>query len=115
MEAILKRTKDIDVVYCENDGEALGAIDAMEEAGLKCNPDDGVIVISFDATKKGLEYCFEGRIALDVECNPLQGPYVDGIIKQLWRGETVERKKFVDETVFDYFTITKGMIEKRGY
>ncbi len=34
MGAILKQTKDIDVVYCENDGEALGAIDAMEEAGL---------------------------------------------------------------------------------
>ncbi len=115
MGAILKRTKDIDVVYCENDGEALGAIDAMEEAGLKCNPEDGVIVVSFDATKKGLEYCFEGRIALNVECNPLQGPYVDEIIKKLSRGEQVERKKFVDETLFDFYTITKGMIEKRGY
>ena len=115
MGTILKRTKDIDVVYCENDGEALGAIDAMEEAGLKCNPEDGVIVISFDATKKGLEYCFDGKIALNVECNPLQGPYVDAVIKKLSRGEQVERKKFVDETVFDYYTITKGMIEKRGY
>lgn len=115
MSAILKRTKDIDVVYCENDGEALGAIDALEEAGLKCNPEDGVIVISFDATKKGLEYCFEGRIALNVECNPLQGPYVDEIIKKLWRGETVERKKYVDESMFDFYTITKGMIEKRDY
>ncbi len=37
MNDILKQTNDIDVVYCENDGEALGAIDAMEEAGLKCN------------------------------------------------------------------------------
>lgn len=115
MGTILKRTTDIDVVYCENDGEALGAIDAMEEAGLTCNPDDGVIVISFDATKKGLEYCFEGRIALNVECNPLQGPYIDTIIKKLWLGEAVERKKFVDETMFDYYTITMGMIEQRGY
>lgn len=115
MGTILKQTREIDVVYCENDGEALGAIDALEEAGLTCNPDDGVIVISFDATRKGLEYCFEGRIALNVECNPLQGPYVDAVIKKLWLGETVERKQFVEETVFDYYTITKGMIEKRGY
>jgi len=115
MGAILKRTKDIDVVYCENDGEALGAIDAMEEAGLKCNADDGVIVISFDASKLALEYCLEGKIGLDVECNPLQGPYVDGIIKRLQRGESIEREKYIEETQFDCFTITQEMIDSRKY
>jgi simple sugar transport system substrate-binding protein len=115
MGAILKETKEIDVVYCENDGEALGAIDAMEEAGLTCNTDGGVIVISFDATKLGLSYCLQGKIALNVECNPLQGPYVAGIIQRLERGETVEPVKHVDETAFDCFTITKEMIEGRGY
>lgn len=115
MGSILKKTNDIDVVYCENDGEALGAIDAMEEAGLKCNADDGVIVISFDATRLGLEYCLEGKIALDVECNPLQGPYVDGIIKQLQSGEVVDREKYIDETQFDCFTITQQMINDREY
>lgn len=115
MGAILKRTKDIDVVYCENDGEALGAIDAMEEAGLKCNAEDGVIVISFDATRLGLEYCLQGKIALDVECNPLQGPYVQDIIQKLERNEPIERVAFVDETQFDCFTITQEMIDGRKY
>ncbi len=115
MGSILKETSDIDVVYCENDGEALGAIDAMEEAGLSCNADGGVIVISFDATKLGLTYCLEGKIALNVECNPLQGPYVAEIIQRLERGETVEQVKHVEETAFDSFTITKAMIDARGY
>ncbi len=115
MNEILKQTKSIDVVYCENDGEALGAIDAMEEAGLKCNADDGVIVISFDATKLALEYCLEGKIGLDVECNPLQGPYVDEIVKRLERGEPIEREKYIEETQFDCFTITPEMIESRDY
>lgn len=115
MCSILKDTTDIDVVFCENDGEALGAIDAMEEAGLVCNGNDGVIVISFDATRLGLKYCLEGKIALDVECNPLQGPYVDRIIKQLRRGEPIERVTYVDETQFDCFTITQEMIDARGY
>jgi len=115
MQSILKETSDIDVVYCENDGEALGAIDAMEEAGLSCNTNGGVIVISFDATKLGLTYCLEGKIALNVECNPLQGPYVASLIQQLERGETVDPVKHVDETAFDCFTITKAMIEGRGY
>lgn len=115
MNKILKRTREIDVVYCENDGEALGAIDAMEEAGLKCNADDGVIVISFDATRLALEYCMQEKIGLDVECNPLQGPYVAGIIERLERGEPIERVKYIEETQFDCFTITRGIIENRKY
>jgi len=115
MGAILKENTDIDVVYCENDGEALGAIDAMEEAGLSCNANDGVIVISFDATKLGLTYCLEGKIALNVECNPLQGPYVAALIQRMERGEPIEQVKHVEETAFDCFTITKAMIEGRGY
>lgn len=115
MDSILLKTTDIDVVYCENDGEALGAIDAMEEAGLKCNVDGGVIVISFDATRLGLTRCLEGKIALNVECNPLQGPYVADIIQQMERGEPVEQKKYIGETWFDCFTITQEMIDIRGY
>ncbi len=115
MGAILKQTKNIDVVYCENDGEALGAIDAMEEAGMKCNVNGGVIVISFDATKLGLEYCIDGKIGLDVECNPLQGPYIDRIIRRLQRGDPIERETLIDETQFDCFSITQGMIDGRKY
>lgn len=115
MTEILKQTKDIDVVYCENDGEAFGAIDAMEEAGLKCNVNDGVIVISFDATRLGLKYCLEGKIGLTVECNPLQGPYVDEMIKRLERNEPIEQKKYIEETQFDFFTITQEMIDHREY
>jgi len=114
MAAILDETTDIDVVYCENDGEALGAIDAMQEAGLSCNADGGVIVVSFDATKLGLTYCLQGMIALNVECNPLQGPYVADIIQRMERGETVEQEKYIDETCFDSFSITSEMIENRG-
>lgn len=115
MGEILKQTKDIDVVYCENDGEALGAIDAMEEAGLKCSADDGVIVISFDATKLGLEYCLKRKISLDVECNPLQGPYVDDVIRKLERGEPAKREIIVDETQFDCYSITQEIIDSRKY
>ena len=115
MGSILEKTTDVDIVYCENDGEALGAIDAMEEAGLKCNADGGVIVISFDATRLGLTRCLEGKIALNVECNPLQGPYVADIIRQMERGGPVEQEKYINETWFDCFTVTQEMIDARGY
>lgn len=115
MSSILERTKDIDVVYCENDGEALGAIDAMEEAGLQCDPNYGVIVISFDATRLGLEYTLARKIALNVECNPLQGPYVDETIKKLERGEPIEQIRYIDETYFDFTGITREIIDSRQY
>lgn len=115
MVEILKETQDITVVYCENDGMALGAIDALEEAGLPCNATDGVIVISFDATKLGLTRCLEGRIALNVECNPLQGPYVDEIIQKLERGESIHREQYIEETLFDYLTVSQELIDSRKY
>ena len=55
------------------------------------------------------------RLALDAECNPLQGPYVDKIIKRLHDGKQIERKEYVEEKYFDYFTITREKIEGRGY
>jgi len=115
MGSILEQTTDIDIVYCENDGEALGAIAAMEEAGLSCNAKDGVIVISFDATRLGLQYCLGGKIALNVECNPLQGPYVNEIIKKIQLREPFSRMNYIDETLFDSFTITQEMIDERQY
>ena len=33
MESMLKQYDNINVVYCENDNEAFGAIDAIEAAG----------------------------------------------------------------------------------
>ncbi len=55
------------------------------------------------------------RLALDAECNPLQGPYVDKIIKRLHDGKSIERKEYVEKKYFDYFTITQEIIEGRGY
>ena len=51
MEEYLKKYKDIDMVYCENDSEALGAINAIEQAGKKVGT-DGIQIISFDATRE---------------------------------------------------------------
>ncbi|MDO5111199.1 MAG: ABC transporter substrate-binding protein [Clostridia bacterium] len=115
MTDIVKKDAQIDVVYCENDGEALGAIDALEQAGYKCNVWDGVIVVAFDATNLGLNYCLDGRISLNVECNPLQGPYVADIISALEQGAPIEKVQHIDETLFDCFTITQQIIDARAY
>ena len=114
MESVLKQNSDIDVVYCENDNEAFGAIDAIEAAGKKCG-DDGITVISFDATKAGLTETLNGKISYDVECNPLHGPRVQKIIEQLEKGETPDKEAYVDEEAFDKDTLTQDVLDKRAY
>ena len=102
MESLLKKHKDdIDVVYCENDNEAFGAIDAITAAGKTVGTGkDDILVMSFDSTKTGLTDVKDGKIILDTECNPLHGPRVEEIIKALENGETPEKQQYVDEEIF---------------
>lgn len=104
----------IDVVYCENDNEAFGAIQALEENGYACGV-DGVDIISFDATRNCLELCLEGRISLAVECDPLLGERVAEVIQTLEAGGTPEKHYYVPEAVFTRDTLTRELIEGRLY
>lgn len=101
MESMLKQYgDDIDVVYCENDNEAFGAIDAIEAAGYTVGPDGDILVMSFDSTNAGLTDVLNGKIICDTECNPLHGPRVQEIIDKLEQGETPEKQQYVDEEIF---------------
>lgn len=115
MESLLKQNDKIDVVYCENDNMAFGAIDAIEAAGKKAGKGGDITVISFDSTKAGLEATLKGKINYNVECNPLHGPRVESIIKELKAGKTPQKLAYVDETAFDANTITQAIIDARAY
>ena len=100
MESMLKQYDNINVVYCENDNEAFGAIDAIEAAGKTVGSDIAngeIMVMSFDTTNAGLTDTLAGKIACDVECNPLHGPRAEELIKALEAGEEVEKLNYVAE------------------
>ena len=103
MESLLKQNDNINVVYCENDNEAFGAIDALEAAGYKVGDDIAngeVMVMSFDSTNAGLTDVLSGKITVNTECNPLHGPRVEEIIKKLQSGKDVDQLQYVDESIF---------------
>lgn len=104
MRDLLEQYDDINVVYCENDNEALGAIDAIEAAGKKVGSDiknGEIMIISFDGVnKEALQYVLEDKITCIAECNPLHGPRVEGIISQLERGNMPEKFSYVSEKVY---------------
>lgn len=100
MEAFLKaRGGDIDAVYAHNDDMALGAIQAIEEAGYE--PGEDILVVSIDGVKPAFEAMVAGSLNATVECNPLLGPMAFDAIERILAGETVERKIVVKDRLFE--------------
>ena len=88
------------VVVCQNDNEAFGAMTAMKNAGVSYGVDGDVILISFDACTAGLEKVLSGDINADFECNPLAAPFVEQVIQALQNGETPEKEVYMTEHWF---------------
>lgn len=104
MSELLREYDNINVVYCENDNEAIGAIKAIESAGLTAGADiknGEIMVLSFDGiNREALAYAKEGKIACIGECNPLHGPRVAALIQSLERGREPEKFNYVEESIF---------------
>ena len=115
MERILKQQARIDVLYCENDNMAFGAMQAMDEAGRTYGVNGNIKIISFDATRAGLTATLQGKINYNVECNPLHGPRVEHIIQQLKNGEHPGKISYVNESAFDAATFTQAELNAREY
>ena len=124
MESYLKSYPDqFNVVVCQNDNEAYGAIDAMKAAGVTYGVGGDVILISFDATKQGLTLTLEGEINCNVECNPLQAQGVAELIAKLEAGEEVPAVTYVPDSVFVAggteselgITMTQEVLDGRAY
>ncbi|MDP9125934.1 MAG: ABC transporter substrate-binding protein [Pseudomonadota bacterium] len=99
MEAFLKaESKNINVLYAHNDDMALGAIQAIEEAGLK--PGVDIVVISIDGTKGAFEAMAAGKQNVVVECNPLLGPQLMQAAKDVIAGKTLPKRILTNETVY---------------
>ena len=99
MEAFLKAEgKKINVLYAHNDDMAIGAIQAIEEAGMK--PGKDILIISIDAVKGAFQAMMAGKLNVSVECSPLLGPQLMSAVKDLMAGKTLPKRIVTNETVF---------------
>jgi ABC-type sugar transport system substrate-binding protein len=113
MEAFIKKHgKAIEIVYAHNDDMALGAIQAIEEAGLK--PGKDIIIVSVDAIKEAVQAVADGKISVTVECNPLFGPKIYDTIEKIMKGEKVERVSYNKDELFDS-TNAAARVDSREY
>lgn len=99
MEAFLKSDgKNINVLYAHNDDMAIGAIQAIEEAGLK--PGKDIVIISIDGVRGAFEAMVAGKLNVTVECNPLLGPTLMQTAQAVVAGQAVAKRITVSEGVF---------------
>jgi ABC-type sugar transport system substrate-binding protein len=113
MEAMLKaETGKIHVLYAHNDDMALGAIQAIEEAGLK--PGKDILIVSIDAVKGAFEAMIAGKLNATIECNPLLGPHLMTAVTEVVAGRPIPKRIVVDEAMFTMET-AKQHIQSRKY
>ncbi len=99
MQAFLKKyPSQIQAVYAHNDEMALGAIQAIEEAGLK--PGTDIKIVSIDGEKAIFEAMAAGKANVTVECNPLLGPQFYEAALKLANGEKVDKWIKSNEGIF---------------
>ena len=100
MEAFLKANKGkINVLFAHNDDMGLGAIEAIEAAGL--TPGKDIKIVTIDAVHDGMQALADGKINYIVECSPLLGPQLMDVAKKVVAGESVPARIETEETTFD--------------
>ncbi|WP_025272422.1 ABC transporter substrate-binding protein [Haloglycomyces albus] len=100
METFLQKydADEIDLLYAHNDEMGLGAIQAMEEAGVA--PGDDIQVIIVDGSQAGFQAGVEGKLNYIVECNPAFGPQLMDVVTDVVNGEEMDKFTAVEEGVF---------------
>jgi simple sugar transport system substrate-binding protein len=114
MEAFLKSPegKQITALYAHNDDMAIGAIQAIEEAGMK--PGKDILIVSIDAVRAAFEAMIAGKLNCTVECNPLLGPYLFDAVEAIRAGKQLPKRTVVKDSVFPQAT-AREVIATRDY
>jgi simple sugar transport system substrate-binding protein len=115
MEAFLKSPKggDITVVFAHNDDMAIGAIQAIKDAGKK--PGKDIMVLSIDGMGFAFDAILAGELNCTVECNPLLGPPLFDAAEKVVKGETVPRIIYSHDDVYDASNVTPEVRKNRKY
>jgi ABC-type sugar transport system substrate-binding protein len=101
MESFLKSpdAKQITALFAHNDDMAIGAIQAMEESGIK--PGKDILIVSIDGVKGAFEAMAAGKLNCTVECNPQIGPQLFDAVEAVMAKKQMPKRIPVAEGVFE--------------
>ncbi|WP_238649535.1 ABC transporter substrate-binding protein [Paenibacillus piscarius] len=86
------------VLFSHNDDMAIGAVEAIREAGLV--PGKDIIIVSVDGTRRAFEQMVAGNINAVVECNPLLGPLLMQAAAEIMAGRTLPKRMVTPEDIY---------------
>ncbi len=114
MESFIKAEnngKNICAVFAHNDDMAIGAIQAIKEAGL--NPGSDILIVSIDAVPDIFKAMMDGDANATVELTPnMAGPALDALIAYKDKG-TTPPKKIVTESKLYLPADAKAQLEMK--
>ena len=95
---LIQANPDIDAIYAENDEMALGALQALRDAGR--TPGDDVMLVSIDGTQEAVQAVVDGEIFAVVESNPRFGPLAFDVAQRYLNGEAIPSKLLIEDAIY---------------
>ncbi|NYI42322.1 substrate-binding domain-containing protein [Demequina lutea] len=110
--AVLKaNNNDVPLIFAQNDEMGLGAVQAVEEAGLK--PGTDVKIVTIGGSKAALQALLDGKLSFVAEYNPLLGQTAAEVVNTVLGGDTVDTIVVVPSATFA--TVTQDQVDARVY
>jgi len=106
------RGQRMDVLFAHNDDMAIGAIQAMEAAGIR--PGKDVTIVSVDGIRDAFTAMIAGKLNCSVECSPLLGPQLMKAIKDYMSGKDLPVRIITSEGVFPA-QVARAVLPGRKY
>ncbi len=95
---MLQSNSDLDGIYAENDGMALGAIQAIKAAGKK--PGDDVKVVGIDGIRQAVQNVADGTMVSTIETNPRFGPLAFSTLKSFYTDDGTSTNVIITDQHF---------------
>lgn len=113
-ETVLKSNdNDVQLLFAQNDEMGLGAVQAVEEAGL--TPGEDVKIATIDGTKGAMEALAAGDLSFVAEYNPIFGETALDAVEKALAGESVEPYIIVPSATFDSPEAAEEALPDRKY
>ena len=109
METFLRASdiRGITAVFAHNDEMALGAIRAIEAAGLQ--PGRDILIVSIGGTRAAFDATQAGKLNATVEHSPLIGPQLMDLCEQMAAKQAVPKRVASEERVFDQAAVAAAL------
>jgi ribose transport system substrate-binding protein len=98
MEQLLQSNPDLTAVYAHNDEMALGAVQAIRDAGK--TPGEDIKIVSIDGTEGAVQALAQGQMNGVVESNPRFGPLAFQTAEEFLSGEPIPQTIIIEDRIY---------------